>query len=131
MDGLQSDIRAYENQIKTVVNRSSITLDFTPVSYLDQVNEQLKKISDEIENLKKRKNDADKTVKNLNQILTSIEVLSDIKKNSIKYIEKQEKCPVCDKPIENKEKMIVFINQEITDIERNYTNTSLTSGASY
>ena len=94
------------------------------VSYLDQVNEQLKKISDEIENLKKRKNDADKTVKNLNQILTSIEVLSDIKKNSIKYIEKQEKCPVCDKPIENKEKMIVFIDQEITDIERNYTNTS-------
>ncbi len=124
LDGLLSDIRTYENQIKIVVNRSSITLDFVPVSYLEQVNEQLKKISHEIESLKKRKDDAHNTVENLNQILTSIEVLSGIKKKGIKYIEEQEKCPVCDKPIENKEKMIVSIDQEITDIERNYTNTS-------
>jgi DNA repair exonuclease SbcCD ATPase subunit len=46
-----------------------------------------------------------------------------IKKNSIKYIEEQEKCPVCNKPIENKEKMMMSIDQEM-DIERNCCNAS-------
>ena len=33
------------------------------------------------------------------------EVLSSIKKSSIRYIQEQDKCPVCNKPIDNKEKI--------------------------
>jgi uncharacterized protein with PIN domain len=50
-------------------------------------------------------------------ILTSTEVLSGIKKNSIRYFKEKEKCPVCNKLIDNKEKMVVEIDKETARLD--------------
>jgi DNA repair exonuclease SbcCD ATPase subunit len=125
LNELLSEIRTKEHQIKTLVNRSSITLDFDPVVQPENINDNLDKISNELEALKMVKEQAQDGVEYLRRVSTSTEVLCGIKKSSIRYIVEQDKCPVCNKPIDNKEKMILDLNQEMRDIEENYKDVNL------
>lgn len=126
LNELLSEIRTKEHQIKTLVDRSSITtLDFDPILQPESINEHLDKISNEIEALKKQKEQAHDGVDYLRRISTSTEVLASIKRNSIRYIKEQDKCPVCNKPIDKKEKMVLDLNQEMRDIEDNYKDVNL------
>jgi DNA repair exonuclease SbcCD ATPase subunit len=85
----------------------------------------LDNISNDIEVLKKKKQQAHDTIEYLRRISTSTEVLSGIKKNSIRYIKEEDKCPVCNKPVDNKENMIQALGREMRDIERNYKDINL------
>ena len=125
LNELHSEIRTKEHQIKTLVNRSSITLDFDPIVQPENINDNLDKISNELEALQMAKEQAYDVVEYLRRVSTSTEVLSGIKKSSIRYIGEQDKCPVCNKPIDNKEKMILDLNQEMRDIEENYKDVNL------
>ena len=125
LNELHSEIRTKEHQIKTLVNRSSITLDFDPSVQPENINNNLDKISNEFEALQMAKKQAYDAVEYLRRVLTSTEVLCSIKKSSIRYIGEQDKCPVCNKPIDNKEKMILDLNQEMRDIEENYKDVNL------
>ena len=125
LNELHSEIRTKEHQIKTLVNRSSITLDFDPIVQPENINDNLDKISNELEALQMAKEQAYDAVEYLRRVSTSTEVLSGIKKSSIRYIGEQDKCPVCNKPIDNKEKMILDLNQEMRDIEENYKDVNL------
>jgi DNA repair exonuclease SbcCD ATPase subunit len=125
LNELLSEIRAKELQIRTLVNRSSITLDFDPIVQSENIKYKLDNISNEIEALKKEKQQAHDIIEYLRRISTSTEVLSGIKKNSIRYIKEEDKCPVCNKPIDNKEKMIISLGQEMRDIEDNYKDINL------
>jgi DNA repair exonuclease SbcCD ATPase subunit len=122
LNELVTSIQTYENQIIMLLKRSNVTLDFNPILDTDQVKERLVRLSSEVESLSMHNDEVHDTVEYLRQILTSTEVLSGIKKSSIQYIEEQEKCPVCNKLIDNKEEMVVEIDREITDIERNYND---------
>jgi DNA repair exonuclease SbcCD ATPase subunit len=122
LNELVTSIQTYENQIIMLLKRSNVTLDFNPILDTDQVKERLVRVSSEVESLSMHNDEVHDTVEYLRQILTSTEVLSGIKKSSIQYIEEQEKCPVCNKLIDNKEEMVVEIDREITDIERNYND---------
>jgi DNA repair exonuclease SbcCD ATPase subunit len=125
LNELHSEIRTKEHQIKTLVNRSSITLDFDPIVQPENINDNLDKISSELEALQMAKEQAYDAVEYLRRVSTSTEVLCGIKKSSIRYIGEQDKCPVCNKPIDNKEKMILDLNQEMRDIEENYKDVNL------
>ncbi|MGA9169258.1 MAG: SMC family ATPase [Nitrososphaeraceae archaeon] len=125
LNELHSEIRTKEHQIKTLVNRSSITLDFDPIVQPENINDNLDKISNELEALQMAKEQAYDVVEYLRRVSTSTEVLCGIKKSSIRYIGEQDKCPVCNKPIDNKEKMILDLNQEMRDIEENYKDVNL------
>lgn len=125
LNELHSEIRTKEHQIKTLVNRSSITLDFDPIVQPENINDNLDKISNELEALQMAKEQAYDAVEYLRRVSTSTEVLCGIKKSSIRYIGEQDKCPVCNKPIDNKEKMILDLNQEMRDIEENYKDVNL------
>ena len=125
LNELHSEIRTKEHQIKTLVNRSSITLDFDPIVQPENINDNLDKISNELEALQMAKEQAYDAVEYLRRVSTSTEVLFGIKKSSIRYIGEQDKCPVCNKPIDNKEKMILDLNQEMRDIEENYKDVNL------
>jgi DNA repair exonuclease SbcCD ATPase subunit len=123
LNGLLSEIKAKEHQIRTLINRS-ITLDFDPILQPEDINLQLDKVSTEIEALKKQKEQEHDTVEYFRRLSTSNEVLSSIKKSSIRYIQEQAKCPVCNKPIDNKEKIVLDISQEMIDIEDNYKDVN-------
>jgi len=125
LNELLSEIRAKELQIRTLVNRSSITLDFDPVVQPENIKYKLDNISNDIEALKKEKHQAHESIEYLRRISTSTEILSGIKKNSIRYIKEEDKCPVCNKPIDDKEKMILGLGQEMRDIEDNYKDINL------
>jgi DNA repair exonuclease SbcCD ATPase subunit len=125
LDRLFMGIKTYENQIKQVIERSSITLNFDPVSHPEQMNSQLQEISNEIKSLEKYENTLHDNIEYLNQILISNEVISGIKKNSIKYIEEQMKCPVCNKSIDDKEKMVTGLGNEISEIDSDYDNVNI------
>ena len=125
LNELHSEIKTKEHQIKTLVNRSSITLDFDPIVQPENINDNLDKISNELEALQMAKEQAYDAVEYLRRVSTSTEVLCGIKKSSIRYIGEQDKCPVCNKPIDNKEKMILDLNQEMRDIEENYKDVNL------
>ncbi|MGB8032280.1 MAG: SMC family ATPase [Nitrososphaeraceae archaeon] len=125
LNELHSEIRTKEHQIKTLVNRSSITLDFDPIVQPENINDNLDKISNELEALQMAKEQAYDAVEYLRRVSTSTEVLCGIKKSSIRYIGEQDKCPVCNKPIDNKEKMILDLNQEMRDVEENYKDVNL------
>lgn len=125
LNELHSEIRTKEHQIKTLVNRSSITLDFDPIVQPENINDNLDKISNELEALQMAKEQAYDAVEYLRRVSTSTEVLCGIKKSSIRYIGEQDKCPVCNKPIDNKEEMILDLNQEMRDIEENYKDVNL------
>jgi DNA repair exonuclease SbcCD ATPase subunit len=125
LDRLFMGIKTYENQIKQVIERSSITLNFDPVSQPEQMNSQLQEISNEIKSLEKYENTLHNSIEYLNQILISNEVISGIKKNSIKYIEEQMKCPVCNKSIDDKGKMAVELGNEIREIDSDYNNVNV------
>ena len=125
LDRLFMGIKTYENQIKQVIERSSITLNVDPVSQPEQMNSQLQEISNEIKSLEKYENTLHNNIEYLNQILISNEVISGIKKNSIKYIEEQMKCPVCNKSIDDKGKMAVELGNEIREIDSDYNNVNV------
>ena len=125
LNELISEIRTKEHQIKTLVNRSSITLDFDPIMQPENINYNLDKVSNELEALKGVKEQAHDSIEYLRQVSTSTEVLCGIKKSSMRYIVEQDKCPVCNNPIDNKEKMILDLNQEMRDIEENYKAVNL------
>jgi DNA repair exonuclease SbcCD ATPase subunit len=125
LDRLFMGIKTYENQIKQVIECSSITLNFDPVSQPEQMNSQLQEISNEIKSLEKYENTLHNNIEYLNQILISNEVISGIKKNSIKYIEEQMKCPVCNKSIDDKGKMTVELGNEIREIDSDYNNVNV------
>ena len=127
LNELLSEIKTKENQIKTLVNRSSITLDFDPILNPEYIANQLDKTLNKIESLKKEKDQIQNSVEYLRGILTSTEVLSSVKKTSIKYIQDENKCPVCNKPIENKQRMIQEIECEMADIDYNYENANAQS----
>jgi DNA repair exonuclease SbcCD ATPase subunit len=125
LNELISEIRTKEHQIKTLVNRSSITLDFDPIVQPENINYNLDKMSNELEALKMVKEQAHDSIEYLRRVSTSTEVLCGIKKSSMRYIVEQDKCPVCNNPIDNKEKMILDLNQEMRDIEENYKDVNL------
>jgi exonuclease SbcC len=126
LDRLFMSIKTYENQIKQIIERSSsIGLNFDPVSQPEKMNRQLQEICNEVKNLKKHENDLHSNIEYLNQILISNEVISGIKKNSIKYIEVQMKCPVCNKSIDNKEKMVTELGNETREIDLDYNNVNI------
>ncbi|MGH9995470.1 MAG: hypothetical protein ACRD4J_09600, partial [Nitrososphaeraceae archaeon] len=125
LDRLFMGIKTYENQIKQVIECSSITLNFNPVSQPEQMNNQLQEISNEIKSLEKYENTLHNNIEYLNQILISNEVISGIKKNSIKYIEEQMKCPVCNKSIDDKGKMTIELGNEIREIDSDYNNVNV------
>ena len=125
LNELISEIRTKEHQIKTLVNRSSITLDFDPIVQPENINYNLDKVSNELEALKGAKEQAHDSIEYLRRVSTSTEVLCGIKKSSMRYIVEQDKCPVCNNPIDNKEKMILDLNQEMRDIEENYKDVNL------
>jgi DNA repair exonuclease SbcCD ATPase subunit len=125
LNELLSEIRTKEHQIKTLVNRSSIPLDFDPIVQPENINYNLDKVSNELEALKMVKEQAHDSIEYLRRVSTSTEVLCGIKKSSMRYIVEQDKCPVCNNPIDNKEKMILDLNQEMIDIEENYKDVNL------
>ncbi|MGH9927094.1 MAG: hypothetical protein ACRD5B_17135, partial [Nitrososphaeraceae archaeon] len=125
LDRLFMGIKTYENQIKQVIECSSITLNFDPASQPEQMNSQLQEISNKIKSLEKYENTLHNNIEYLNQILISNEVISGIKKNSIKYIEEQMKCPVCNKSIDDKGKMAVELGNEIREIDSDYNNVNV------
>jgi len=125
LDRLFMGIKTYENQIKQVIERSSITLNFDPISQPEQMTNQLQEISNEIKSLEEYENTLHNIIEYLNQILISNEVISGIKKNSIKYIEEQMKCPVCNKSIDDKGKMAVELGNEVREIDSDYNNVNV------
>lgn len=125
LNELLSEIRIKEMQVRTLVNRSSITLDLNAIVQPGNIKHRLDNISNDIEALKKKKQQAYDSIEYLRRISTSTEVLSGIKKNSIRYIKEEDKCPVCNKPIDNKENMILGLGREMRDIERNYKDINL------
>ena len=118
-------IKTYENQIRQVMERSSITLNFDPVSQPEQMNSQLQETSNEVKSLEKYEISLHNNIEYLNQILISNEVISGIKKNSIKYIKEQTKCPVCNKSIDDKGRMISGLGNEIREIDSDYKNVNI------
>ena len=118
-------IKTYENQIRQVMKRSSITLNFDPVSQPEQMNSQLQETSNEVKSLEKYEISLHNNIEYLNLILISNEVISGIKKNSIKYIKEQMKCPVCNKSIDDKGRMIIGLGNEIREIDSDYNNVSV------
>ena len=125
LDRLFMGIKTYENQIKQVIERSSITLKFDPISQPEQMNSQLQEISNEVKSLETYENTLHDSIEYLNQILISNEVISGIKKNSIKYIEEQMKCPVCNKSIDDKGEMVAELGNEIREIDFDYNNVNI------
>ena len=125
LDRLFMGLKTYESQIKQVIERYSITLNFDPISQPEQMNRRLQEISSEIKNLEEHEGTLHNNIEYLNQILISNEVVSGIKKNSIKYIEEQMKCPVCNKSIDNKEKMVTGLGNEIREIDSDYDNVNI------
>ena len=125
LDRLFIGIKTYENQIKQIMKRSSITLNFDPVSQPEQMNNQLQEMSKEIKSLEKYENTLHSNIEYLNQIRISNEVVSGIKRNSIKYIEEQTKCPVCNKSIDDKGKMVAELGNEIREIDSDYNNVNV------
>ena len=125
LDRLFMGIKTYENQIKQVIERSSITLKFDPISQPEQMNSQLQEISNEVKSLETYENTLHGNIEYLNQILISNEVISGIKKNSIKYIEEQMKCPVCNKTIDDKGEMVAELGNEIREIDFDYNNVNI------
>ena len=125
LDRLFIGIKTYENQIRQVMERSSITWNFDPVSQPEQMDSRLQEISSEVKSLEKYENTLHNNIEYLNQILISNEVISGIKKSSIKYIEEQMKCPVCNKSIDDKEKMVMGLGNEIREIDFDYDNVDV------
>ena len=125
LDRLFIGIKTYENQIRQVMERSSITWNFDPVSQPEQMDNRLQEISSEVKSLEKYENTLHNNIEYLNQILISNEVISGIKKSSIKYIEEQMKCPVCNKSIDDKEKMVRGLGNEIREIDFDYDNVDV------
>lgn len=124
LDRLLMSIKTYENQIKQVLEGSSITLNFDLVFQPDQINNQLQEISDAVKSLERYESTLHDNIEYLNQILASNKVVSGIKKNSIKYIEEQMKCPVCNKSIDDRRTMVLELGNEIREIDSDYNNVS-------
>lgn len=125
LDRLLMSIKTCENQIQQLLERSSIILNFDPVSHPELINHQLQETSKEEKSLERHENTLHNNIEYLNQILVSNEVISGIKKNGIKYIEEQMRCPVCNKSIDDKGKMVSELANEISKIDSDYNNVNI------
>jgi DNA repair exonuclease SbcCD ATPase subunit len=125
LDRLLMSTKTYENQIKQVLERSSITLNFDPVSHPEQINNQLQETANEEKSLERHENTLHNNIEYLNQILVSDKVISDIKRNGIKYIEEQMRCPVCNKSIDDRGGVVLELGNEIREIDTDYNNVNI------
>lgn len=125
LDRLLTGIKTCENQIQQVLERSSIILNFDPVFHPEQINNQLQETSNEEKSLERHENTLHDNIEYLNQILVSNEVISGIKRNGIEYIEEQMRCPVCNKSIDDKGKMVSELANEISKMDSDYNNVNI------
>jgi DNA repair exonuclease SbcCD ATPase subunit len=130
LEGLLLGIITYENQIKQFMECSPLALDNDPVSQPEIINTRLDETSKEIENLEEVRDALHSNIESMTQILISDEVISEIKRNSIKYIEKEMRCPACNKPIDNKHTMVTDLGNEIKQIDSDYSNVNVQIGKS-
>jgi DNA repair exonuclease SbcCD ATPase subunit len=110
------DTISVERQITSTISRLAIVQKFDPLNP-GWIQHKIIDIRNEIIKLKQNEQDAAESYEKLERALTSAELLSDIKKNSVKYIQEKTTCPVCNKPVEESDKMISVIIEEIRKID--------------
>jgi hypothetical protein len=120
---LQSRVLNVEHGIRNIITRSGLTIEFDPIENPNRINTRYESLKDELKATKECEDQLSQSIEELNRRLSFNGALSNLKVNSINYIEEKNNCPVCNKPIENKNNMISQINEEVYTI--NLDNGSL------
>ncbi|HVI20861.1 MAG TPA: hypothetical protein VM660_02290, partial [Bacillus sp. (in: firmicutes)] len=121
---LEVQIFNTEDVIRSTITQSNHQFEFDsekPESILEW-HELAKKDKESVE-LKIRS--LNKNIEKLREQLSYNEAISNLKENSIIHVERNDNCPVCNKPVEDKNRLISSIRKEVEHTSLNTGSTNL------
>ena len=122
---LEVQISNTEDVIRNTITQSDHEFGFDPIEKPESILERHELAKKDKEAVESTIHSLNKNIEKLRERLSYNEAISNLKVNSIIHVERNDNCPVCNKPVEDKNRLILSIRNEVERTSLNADSINL------
>jgi DNA repair exonuclease SbcCD ATPase subunit len=122
---LEVQIFNTEDVIRNAITQSDHEFGFDPIEKPESILERHELAKKDKEAVESTIHSLSKNIEKLRERLSYNEAISNLKVNSIIHVERNDNCPVCNKPVEDKNRLILSIRNEVERTSLNADSINL------
>lgn len=122
---LEVQIFNTEDVIRNAITQSDHEFGFDPIEKPESILERHELAKEDKEAVESTIHSLSKNIEKLRERLSYNEAISNLKVNSIIHVERNDNCPVCNKPVEDKNRLILSIRNEVERTSLNADSINL------
>lgn len=122
---LEVQIFNTEEVIRNTITQSDHEFGFDPIEKPESILERHELAKEDKEAVESTIHSLSKNIEKLRERLSYNEAISNLKVNSIIHVERNDNCPVCNKPVEDKNRLILSIRNEVERTSLNADSINL------
>ena len=122
---LEVQIFNTEDVIRNTITQSDHEFGFDPIEKPESILERYELAKKDKEAVESTIHSLSKNIEKLRERLSYNEAISNLKVNSIIHVERNDNCPVCNKPVEDKNRLILSIRNEVERTSLNADSINL------
>ncbi len=122
---LEVQIFNTEDVIRNMITQSDHEFGFDPIEKPESILERYELAKRDKEAVESTIHSISKNIEKLRERLSYNEAISNLKVNSIIHVERNDNCPVCNKPVEDKNRLILSIRNEVERTSLNADSINL------
>ena len=122
---LEVQIFNTEEVIRNTITQSDHEFGFDPIEKPESILERHELAKKDKEAVESTIHSLSKNIEKLRERLSYNEAISNLKVNSIIHVERNDNCPVCNKPVEDKNRLILSIRNEVERTSLNADSINL------
>ena len=122
---LEVQIFNTEEVIRNTITQSDHEFGFDPIEKPESILERHELAKEDKEAVESTIHSLSKNIEKLRERLSYNEAISNLKVNSIIHVERNDNCPVCNKPVEDKNRLILSIRNEVEAYSLNADSINL------
>ena len=122
---LEVQISNTEDVIRNTIKQSDHEFGFDPIEKPESILERYELAKKDKEAVESTIHSLNKNIEKLRERLSYNEAISNLKVNSIIHVERNDNCPVCNKPVEDKNRLILSIRNEVERTSLNADSINL------
>lgn len=122
---LEVQILNTEDVIRNTITQSDHEFGFDPIEKPESILERYELVKRDKEAVESTIHSLSKNIEKLRERLSYNEAISNLKVNSIIHVERNDNCPVCNKPVEDKNRLILSIRNEVERTSLNADSINL------
>ncbi len=122
---LEVQIFNTEDVIRNTITQSDHEFGFDPIEKPESILERHELAKKDKEAVESTIHSLSKNIEKLRERLSYNEAISNLKVNSIIHVERNDNCPVCNKPVEDKNRLILSIRNEVERTSLNADSINL------